>query len=321
MQEHLSEEQIKRYRTGALSVRETVAIDRHLSHCTHCRKQLYKAEEIQAVFRSLQASLQAVYDEAEHLTYEEKKAFVHNESPALEREMVESHVAVCTQCKTALENFQQFAARMDAHPEPALRESLWKRTLTALGLQARQSTQRWAGLAVAAVLMAVVTISVVRIFPSASTPTTEIVEKTERPQLEPNTPTQPTEPPPPEVSPPQPGNLTSPPDVATITLLPGSVRGSTRVKSFAVHEGTNRVRFDVDVSKLSYKSYQATLYNAAGKALSLGRSKPGKGGKAVFTVTPAKQLPGGEYTLMLSGVADDGNLEQAGNCPFRIVKK
>jgi anti-sigma factor RsiW len=317
MQEHLSEEQIKRYRApGALSVRETVAIDRHLSHCTNCRKQLYQPDEIQAVFRSLQASLQPIYEEVEHLTYEEKNAFVHNESPPLEREMVESHVAVCTQCKTELESFQQFATRMDAHPEPApaLRESLWKRMLTALGLSASQTTQRWAGLAVAAVLMTAVTVSVVWIFPTANVPPPEVVEKTDTPLPQ-------TEPQPPEVSPPQPGNPTLPRSVATITLLPGSVRGSTPVKSFAVPEGTGRVRFEVDVRKLSYNSYQATLYNAAGKALSLGRSKSVKGGKAVFTFTPAQQLPSGEYTLMLSGVTADGNLEQAGNCPFRIVKK
>lgn len=332
MQEHLSEEQIVRYRAGALSAHERLALALHLSQCGDCRQRPYEPEEGQAVALSLPGS---VLEESAHLTYEEKKAFIHNESDALDREMVESHVAVCSQCGAELESFRRFAARMDAHPElvPVPKKSLLERTLATLEL----ATWKWVG-AVAAALVIAVSASVifVSISKPALSPPVAYERQPEPPQPEAHP--QPDGPPrsgePPKVSPPKPASPNPAASVATINL-------STGEKNFAVSQHASRLRFEVEegpyekkpppdpnvVQRVanegnSYARYKATLLRRAdGKTFDLGVAKVSRSGKVAFTLAVAGALADGDYQLTLGGVTEEGKVESAGSFSFQIVKK
>jgi hypothetical protein len=320
MQQHLSAEQINRYRARTLAAREFIDLDEHLRLCTDCRAQIYNPEAIHTAFQALRARLQSTPDESEHLSYEEKRAFIKEESDALGQELVENHIEVCPQCADELESFRQFAAMMDADRggEPTPSASFWEKALAVMGLSAGQPRLIWAGLAAAILVLTVMT-PVVFIYTSRNASKPEIAQQNEPPPQ--GEPPQPVEPPKTNNPVPQPANPPSGAIVATITLSPAFARGGNAGKSFSVSERTRRVRFEVNVTDLPYKSYQATLHSAAGKTWSLGTSKSVKGSKVVFTLTPVGQLLSGEYMLRLSGVTDDGNVEPAGNCPFRILNR
>jgi anti-sigma factor RsiW len=319
MQDHLSTEQISRYRERLLSAREILAVENHLTLCPECRDRAYNPQELQSAFHSLRGGLQAAPETAEHLSYEEKKAYITDQADPLEREVVESHVASCSQCATELKSLRQFAAMMEAHQASvaAPKLSWWEKFLAAVGLSVNQATVRWAGLAAAIVVIAGIVASVF-LFPTSGTDNPLVGSGVGPPNS--NMLPQPTQPPPTTNANSQQPVPPSVPAVATVTLLPSFARGGEG-KRFTIGEATRQVRFEVVLEEQSYKSYRATLQNAAGKPVNLGTAKAGKANKVVFTLSSQAGLSSGEYLLMLSGVTDDGGLERVGNYAFQIVKR
>src|SRR5215210_125077 len=106
MLEHLPREQIERYRSRALSPRETVAIDKHIGACVSCRAKVYERDGLPQAFDSLRASLNIGMTGREHISYEEKKAYVRKQADELERELIESHANVCPECAAEIESLR-----------------------------------------------------------------------------------------------------------------------------------------------------------------------------------------------------------------------
>lgn len=114
MTDHLSHNEIELYRSGTASPADLLAFDDHLALCGACRAQAAAGENAGELLTSLRAGLKEMQaDEAEHLAYAELSAYVDNSLGEVEREIAESHLAVCQSCEDevrALQDFKETAA-------------------------------------------------------------------------------------------------------------------------------------------------------------------------------------------------------------------
>lgn len=123
MSEHLSKIQLARYTGRTLNADELLDVDRHLASCDACYARLPGRVNVSG------PSLESM-EEPFHLDYEEHlKPFVDGELDEIDREIVESHVALCSTCATDLEDLQEFS-KQPVHTEAAaVSPALWKQWL------------------------------------------------------------------------------------------------------------------------------------------------------------------------------------------------
>lgn len=121
--EHLTEEAINRYRERASSRAELLAVQTHIRACAACRARLEQAVEANAAFLSLQRQVTGgsidLIDEPEHLPYEQLALYVDNRLDEVEREIAESHLAICEECSgdlVDLRRYQTIAAAEATQP-------------------------------------------------------------------------------------------------------------------------------------------------------------------------------------------------------------
>jgi hypothetical protein len=100
--EHLSERQLSGYRERSLDPQELLAVDRHLSSCDLCHERLTRIPYGAGVsFES--------HHEPFHLDYEQQlEPYVDGKANEIDREIVDSHVAVCSRCATELKDLLEF---------------------------------------------------------------------------------------------------------------------------------------------------------------------------------------------------------------------
>jgi anti-sigma factor RsiW len=159
MSEHLSVQQIERYRQRALSPVELLAADDHIAACASCRQQL--AEAVQA---SLTFTWAGNKDEMsagmEHLAYEQLEAYVDSALDEVDREIVESHLELCAECVAEVRDLRAFRAMMSTYPSkeyaPASPPTLWERIAAFWRRPARWISLQVAGTAAVAALCAYV---------------------------------------------------------------------------------------------------------------------------------------------------------------------
>ena len=100
--EHLSETQLTRYRERSLDAQELLAVDRHLASCDLCHERLTR-------FPSGASILFESEDQPFHLDYEQHlEPYVDGTANDIDREIVDSHVAICSKCATDLEELLEF---------------------------------------------------------------------------------------------------------------------------------------------------------------------------------------------------------------------
>ncbi len=110
--------------------------------------------------------------------------------------------------------------------------------------------------------------------------------------------------------------------VATFVLPLTLTRSSGSATTFVLKHGVETVRLQAQVAVAGYKNYRAELQSADGDHIqSFTRMKPQRtpNGYAILINVPAKLLSRSDYILKLSGVTDDGRLEDAGFFSFRIT--
>ncbi len=118
MSEHLSTERIARYRQRTMSPAELLTADDHVATCSACRQRLSSEEELEAAYISLRAGLEAAGGvEPSHLSYKQLEGYLDGKLDEVGREIVDSHLEVCPQCKAELDDLQRFAARLK-EPRP-----------------------------------------------------------------------------------------------------------------------------------------------------------------------------------------------------------
>jgi hypothetical protein len=107
MSSHLSGEEAGCFRRRAMSAAELLRADDHLAECAACRDAIAAADDV--------ASLTAMFadDDISHLDYEQLAACVDGSASAIDREIVETHVADCALCRRELRDLQKFASAPD----------------------------------------------------------------------------------------------------------------------------------------------------------------------------------------------------------------
>ena len=133
MSEHLSQIQLAGYGGRSLDADELLAVDRHLASCDVCYKRftlispstsdLYKSQHYAPASQSK--------EEPFHLDYYDHLApYVEGIINDIDREIVESHVALCSECADDLSDLQEFRNQpvpTVAHSGRTVRPSPWKR--------------------------------------------------------------------------------------------------------------------------------------------------------------------------------------------------
>ncbi len=116
MSEHIVKKHLEKYGKRELSSAERVKVILHLSKCEVCLR------EFQEMFPNITnpnreiilPSSEAATDEPFHLNFEEHfQPFVDNEISEIDREIVESHVKVCSFCAASLRDLQEFRQKLE----------------------------------------------------------------------------------------------------------------------------------------------------------------------------------------------------------------
>lgn len=110
--------------------------------------------------------------------------------------------------------------------------------------------------------------------------------------------------------------------VATAWLVPGLLRGPGEVERVMIPEGSDLIRFQLDLGIDDYESYRAALHDASGDEFwAQSKLRASKTGETVaVTVTlPSELLPHGDYYFRLSGITTTGDLELVGRYHFRVL--
>lgn len=140
--EHLAAETVENYRAQRLSPAELLAAQWHAAACAGCRERLGEAVGVESAFESVRAAFApAAGGETEHIAYEQLAAYVDGQLDEVEREIAESHLAICGECEADardLRGYQVIPARTperiaertparEAGPAPAGGEPFWRR--------------------------------------------------------------------------------------------------------------------------------------------------------------------------------------------------
>ena len=122
--EHLSETQLTEYRERALSPRELLAVDSHLASCDECHARLTRILPGVAKLES--------GEDPFHLDYKQHlEPYVDGTANDIDREIVDSHVAVCSTCAAELRDLLEFKQQPVGHDGT---KSWWKQWLPKLSL-------------------------------------------------------------------------------------------------------------------------------------------------------------------------------------------
>lgn len=113
--EHLSQIQLLGYGARTLNSEELLAVDRHLASCDECHARL--AEIVSDRSYDLLTK-----EEPFHLDYDQHVApYVDGTADEIDREIIESHIALCSQCADDIRDIQEFRQQ----PSRAAEVSRW----------------------------------------------------------------------------------------------------------------------------------------------------------------------------------------------------
>jgi anti-sigma factor RsiW len=118
MNNHLSAEQLERYRRQALAPLELLDVDDHLATCEACRTQLLQAEAAGggAPETAVREAVQAAEAEPFHLPEEQLAAYVDGQLAGADREIADSHLELCGQCAAEVRELRAFKVMMSTYP-------------------------------------------------------------------------------------------------------------------------------------------------------------------------------------------------------------
>jgi hypothetical protein len=154
MPEHLSQSQLAGYSGRTLDHDELLAVDGHLALCDVCHKRLTGTGAKLALRPSFQSA-----EEPFHLDYEQHlEPYVDGKANDIDRELVDSHVAQCSQCADELRDLFAFKQQpaLAITGAAAVTSSRWKRWLPPSPLLSRPALAAAVVIAVFILAMAVV---------------------------------------------------------------------------------------------------------------------------------------------------------------------
>jgi hypothetical protein len=134
MYDHLTDNQIARYRENRLLSQEWLEVGAHVSSCEWCRlrvREERREEWADSAVAALLPEWTEDDEEAVHLEYEEMSAYVNGGASDVVRGIVETHVQTCDACDALLRDLRAFHVILSGYPpeslEPKRPTSLWDR--------------------------------------------------------------------------------------------------------------------------------------------------------------------------------------------------
>jgi hypothetical protein len=139
MPDHLSAEQVKRYRERRIPPEELLQVDDHVFQCADCRERLASANELRAALqgadtpplpvrrrqlsstpveasverrqlKDLNTALNQRTSQIEHLAYEQLEAYVDGKMLRADRVATEAHLGLCRACSDDVRDLNSFKA-------------------------------------------------------------------------------------------------------------------------------------------------------------------------------------------------------------------
>lgn len=119
--EHLSQVQLIGYGARTLDSEELLAVDRHLASCDSCHDRLAGMLP-NASERPYDLS---IGEEPFHLDYDQHiMPYVDGVANEIDREIIESHIALCSQCAEDIRDLEEFRQQA-LQPDPSVKVSRW----------------------------------------------------------------------------------------------------------------------------------------------------------------------------------------------------
>lgn len=115
--DHLSAEEIERYRKQEMPAREYALADAHVAACSSCQGRIASSGYLEAAFDAVQAELELARSEApSHLSAEQLAGYADDALDEFDREIVESHMECCFSCVESLSTIRALRPRLEASP-------------------------------------------------------------------------------------------------------------------------------------------------------------------------------------------------------------
>ena len=153
MPDHLSAEQVTRYREKRIPPEELLQVDDHISQCAECRERLAPASELRAAlqgaasipllgqardvrpgspetasrgthFQDKSGAHPPAAPENEHLAYEQLESYVDRKMSDTDREIARAHLEYCQSCSDDARDLNTFKVEL-ADSKGQLREGWW----------------------------------------------------------------------------------------------------------------------------------------------------------------------------------------------------
>lgn len=133
--EHISDEIFDRYAERKADAAEILRVQTHVAACDACRAKLARVLGEEKVFAAIHGdfAFDDFADEPEHLLYQQLEFFVDDKLDEVEREIAESHLAICGECEkdlADLRKYREIAATAPIVNEPnavTTRRSFWQK--------------------------------------------------------------------------------------------------------------------------------------------------------------------------------------------------
>ena len=106
--EHLSDDIFDRYAARETAPAETLKVQTHIAACGVCREKLARVLHTEKAFAAVRDNFafDDSADATEHLAYEQLEFFIDDKADEVEREIAESHLAICAECSKDLADLQ-----------------------------------------------------------------------------------------------------------------------------------------------------------------------------------------------------------------------
>jgi len=139
--EHLSHDDIARYVDGTLDAGGLLRADDHLASCAACRR-LVPADRVGVSAAAVRAAVRTDVNDLDHPAHDVIVAYVDDSLDAVDREIVESHVAVCRMCAEDVADLRAVAVERPESLRDRSSERLADRSPERLALQREERSAR-----------------------------------------------------------------------------------------------------------------------------------------------------------------------------------
>jgi Putative zinc-finger len=117
--QHLSPDQLEKYRTGKLAGADLMAADDHIAVCPECRNHLSRPLVLESRWRAVaQGILLTAAPETPHVSYEQLSHYVDGAATPVEAAQLELHIRDCATCRAEMEDLRRFVQELKVRTMP-----------------------------------------------------------------------------------------------------------------------------------------------------------------------------------------------------------